>query len=707
MPPITQTLPATPPTKQETRQTSRSLGQRFTNEEPINTKRKGQSPDERFRELKLRFAKAVGIVAGLIALIFTVGTYKKGWSFPSRFLQVIGDAFGTIATVSFPVAEVINECKNFTSNNTNKNHTSNGNGNGKSSFFDDYLKFDYRVTSHGLFPYIYERLLNPNNITKSIFHKAAAIANIPFILFTGYAWAFGNTQALIAWGLRKAEQIRENNTNDKAKKVLHRLRADDYHRIYNSAERLLRIGSTANPVMPCLQYCADGLHALVSFVKGENSIKDLLKRPILSLSKAGSIFVAIPEAIAKGVDAVMRVLVSERDHLKPVLPDFAYNRMKAWGNWIEKRISNPKEDHWVKRLKNNSEMLFHAVSPFAMAFLFAPMLDRSNKSEEAQSQGGTTASLDKWLGRYGKTITILFTGFYVFLSRLPQGVFQSIYFGRKLIGKWFKKETEEQSQEACKKLRQKIYDNPLVSGISRFARKCITFCVPNFYDENVNNDYGDPSYIQVLAKYSLDQAKEEHKLLFDVLKLYSIEEQDAKIEAAKKIVDIPDFQIIRQRYLNQIELDLLTCIEDAKNGDEATKELLTQNIIRYCLAYAKKECIQGYYELDKYRADESKEIERLIRSKIRHISTPPNIRESQELQPRFPFALFLVRNFLSAFDIQSFLPTWHHDKANKLEYYQGKEMNKAFNNEYEVVKCENADCARRFINWSQGIAYAH
>lgn len=706
MPPIAQTSPATPSTKQETRQIPRPPGQGFTNEEPTNTQRRLQSPDERFRELKLRFAKAVGIVAGLIALIFTVGTYKKGWSFPSRFLQVIGDAFGTIATVSFPVAEVVNECKNFTSTNGNGNHNTNGNGKDKKAkFFDDYLDFDYRVTSHGLFPYIYERLLNPNNITKSIFHKAAAILNIPFILFTGYAWAFGNTQALIAWGLRKAEVIRGNNTSDEAKKGLHELRADDYNRIYNSAERLLRIGSTANPVMPCLQYCADGLHALVSFVKGENSIKDLFKRPILSLSKAGSIFVAIPEAIAKGVDAVMRVLVSERDHLKPVLPDFAYNRMKAWGDWIEKRISNPKEDHWVKRLKNNSEMLFHAVSPFAMAFLFAQMLDRSNKSEEAQAQGGTTASLDKWLGRYGKTITILFTGFYVFLSRLPQGVFQSIYFGRKLIGKWFKKETEEQSQKALITLRQKIHDNPIVTGISKFARKCITFCVPNFYDELVDNKYGDPSYIQVLAKYSLDQAKEEHKILFDILRLYSIKQLETKIHAVDQIVEA--LKTTNQRYIKEIGLDLEACIEGATNGDETIKELLTQKIIGYCLAYAKKECIQGYYELDEHRPNESKEIERLIRSKIKHLSTPPDKRESQQLQPRFPFALFLVRNFLDAFDIQSFLPTWHHDKANKLEYYQGKEMNKAFNKEYEVVKCENADCARRFVNWSQGIAYAH
>ena len=31
-------------------------------------------------------------------------------------------------------------------------------------------------------------------------------------------------------------------------------------------------------------------------------------------------------------------------------------------------------------------------------------------------------------------------------------------------------------------------------------------------------------------------------------------------------------------------------------------------------------------------------------------------------------------------------------------------MNKAFNNELEVVNAENADGARRFINWVQGIA---
>ena len=86
------------------------------------------------------------------------------------------------------------------------------------------------------------------------------------------------------------------------------------------------------------------------------------------------------------------------------------------------------------------------------------------------------------------------------------------------------------------------------------------------------------------------------------------------------------------------------------------------------------------------------------------VATPPEQRPFNKLAPRFPGALLLTKVFLTALDLQSFLPTWHHDKPNKLEYYQGKEMNKAFNNEYQVVKTENAEGARRFINWVQGIA---
>lgn len=685
-------------------------------------KSKGPSAEEVFKSSKKKYGIVAGSVGVGLSLISIAGVLIKGAAFPSQFLQRLGDAFGSFAAVAAPYFQIKNEIKNCQAANNHqvtKNDQAAEADKKKNALFDDHIKLFYRLCSQGLVPFIFERLLNPENIMKSIFHKIAAVINIPFVAFTGYTWGFGNTQGIIAWGLRKKEEINEHNSKG-VQEDDHRLKKESFERIYNSAERMLTIGSIANPVMPCLQYAADGLHAFSNFIKGEQSLSDFFNRPILSFSRLMSTAISIPEAVAKGIDAFMRVVVNERHHLKAVLPEVVNNKFQQWGKSIESTLAEEIEGRRLRKLKNGAEMVFHALSPFAMISLFAPMLDRSHVSEEAQSRGGISAFLDKWIGRYAKTLSLIFTGFYVTFGRLPQGIFQSIYFGRKLIGEYIKGEDKETTQNALIALRQRIYNSPLVSGISNFARNAIEKLVPNFY--KVENEYGFPGYNQVLAKNSFDQAQADadYKSLFKVLEIYSIKDngeikdnEKSPLEVRKEMIEQifkePGFERENEIYKNEkdeeneekkeLKLDLLELKDKIVERDCNTKKCLSDIIVNYCLGYARYECKQGNYDISP--ADKI-EIERLVREKIDFVTKDKDIKEIVE--PRCPGALFLVRNFLRPLDFQKRLPEWNHDKLVKLQIYQGDEINSAFKNELEVVGAENADCLRRFVNWVQGIA---
>ena len=654
---------------------------------------KGQSAEEVFKDSKKKYGIAVGSVGAGLSIISIVGAFIKGAAFPSRFLQVLGDAFGSLAALAAPYFQIKNEIKN---------HKAGKNNNEKNALFDDHLKLFYRLCSQGLVPFIFERLLNPANITKSIFHKAAALINIPFVAFTGYTWGFGNTQGIIAWGLRKKEETREHNFPENSIQAEeHRLKKESYQRIYNSAERMLTIGSIANPVMPCLQYAADGLHAFSNFIKGEQTLSDFFKRPMLSLSRLVSTVIAVPEAIAKGIDAFMRVVINERHHLNAVLPEKVNNKIHTWGKDLEKRL---EENGTLRKLKNGAEMVFHALSPFAMCSLFSPMIDRPHVSEEAQALGGTSAFLDKWIGRYAKTLGLIFTGFYVTFGRLPQGIFQSIYFGRKLIGKYIKGENEKTTQDALIALRQRIHDSSFVSGISGFAKKAIEKLVPNFY--TVENEYGFPNYNQVLAKNSFDQVEADYEILFNALKIFSIKDNgenhsDLRQKMINQLFNGPGFTRENERYKEEIKLDLLELKDKILECDNNTKDLISQKIVDYCLDYSGYECKQGNYDINTNPKDKI-EIERLVREKIDFVTKDK--KEQPVVKPSFPGALFLARTFLRPLDFQKRLPEWNRDKLVKLQIYQGDEINSAFRNELEVVGAENADCLRRFVNWVQGIA---
>ena len=650
-----------------------------------------ESTEDIFKKTKNKYAAVVGSVGGGLTLISLIGALTRGTAFPSRFLQVLGDSCGSVAALAAPYFQVKNEIENFEAAK---------NGKGENTLFDGSLKLFYRLCSQGLVPFIFERLLNPANITKSVFHKIAAVINIPFVAFTGYTWGFGNTQAIAALGLRKEAEKKEElckHNSQYAQAEEHRLQKESYERIYNSAERMLTIGSIANPVMPCLQYAADGLHAFSNFIKGEQKLSDFFTRPILSLSRLISTVIAVPEAFAKGVDAFMRVVVNERHHLKAVLPEKLNNTFYKWGKNLEEKLA---KDGALRKLKNGSEMVFHALSPYAMTGLFAPLLDRPHINEEAQSLGGASAFLDKWVGRYAKTLTLIFTGFYVGFGRLPQGIFQSIYFGRKLIGKYIKKENDDVTQEALKSIRKNIHDNPLISGVSKFAKKAIEKLVPNFY--TVENEYGFPDYKQVLASNSFDQAQADYKVLFDALKVFSIKDNgenhsDLRKKKMTQLLTEPGFEKEIEFYKKEIDLDLPEIADQIIKRDNDVKELISKKIVKYCLEYSTYECAQGNYDTT---PEDLVEIERLVREKISFVTKDKN---KELVAPSFPGALFLARIFLRPLDFQSRLPLWNHDKLVKLPIYQGDEINSAFRNELEVVGSENADCLRRLINLFSGI----
>lgn len=647
------------------------------------------SVDKEFSDCKKTAGYIASGAAGAFGVVSLLGGLRSGWGFPAKLLEGLGDVCATASTISFPITAIWNEVKNF----------SLGKNGGKSAIGDvgEVLDLDYRLSSHGLFPFIFERLIKPENITKSVFHKIATVINIPFTLLTASSWGFGNTQALFTWFLRRNERVAadpKNSTN--GVREGHLVREKAFDNIYNSALRMAKIGSTANPVMPCIQYAADALHSTVEFFKGGVSVGEFFSNPILNISKALSLGVGGLEAYSKGIDAFMRIFVTEREHLKTVLPNSVYNLIEGVGKKVDAQISDENKDSTLKRIKNNAEMLFHAVSPFAMIGLFAPMLGRSFVSEEARAKGGIAGLADKVLGRWSQALTYVFTGYYVFLGRLPQGIFQSIYFGRKLYGKHVLKEDEQTTQKKLVNLREQIYNNEIVKGVSGFARKCVKACVPNFYDENVKNDFVTLEYHQELAKFGLDQASVKDKVLFDILELYSLTQDNAIRKQYDHIKDSEAFKLAEKENQYGKDVNLEELLNGAFKKDGNTKEQLIELLTRKCLESARKECVQGYYNLDGDHVGKEK-IEINVRKKLNREATPKDDRPSDKLEQKIPFGLLLARTFLTTLDLQSFLVNWSHDKLNKLEYYGGKEMGYAFYNEYEVVKAENAFAARRGI----------
>ena len=162
-----------------------------------------------FQEIKSKFTKYAWGTAAVSGLGLIPFILNFGWTVPAKALRVVGDFFGSLATLSSPFALITNEIKNHrvltgddgesTKNDKDRN------------VFDSVREAFYRCCSLGFTPFIFEPFLNPEKSGKSIFHKIATIANIPNLIFTGGAWGFGNFQALLAWGLRQNDSRNANN----------------------------------------------------------------------------------------------------------------------------------------------------------------------------------------------------------------------------------------------------------------------------------------------------------------------------------------------------------------------------------------------------------------------------------------------------------------------------------------------------------------
>ncbi len=638
-----------------------AYGQNISNEQ-------GDEASKHFQEVKTKFTKYAWGTATISTLSLIPFIINFGWTVPAKALQIVGDIFGSLATLSSPFALITNEIKNH------KNMIGKLNGNGHNSdVFDKVREVFYRCCSLGFTPFIFEPFLNPEKFGKSIFHKIATIANIPNLIFTGGAWGFGNFQALLAWGLRQNESRiagdlispekrafleKATNTNTEEEKELWLSRAEElttpeekvarakekgFDRIYSSAKRLATIGSIANPTMQGLRQAADSL----ALITGQISRQEFFQRPLLGASRLVSLFVGIPEFFIKGIDSVVRVL-DESKHLEPVLPEFVNGQIKSASAYLDNHIKTKiDKPGFLKSLVHNTEILFHTLSPLSMFALFTPMLDEPCLSEEAQSRGGVAGLLDKVIGRTGKALTFIFTGSYVAFARLPQTLIQSVFFFNK---KFFNK-SDAQLKDI---LHNKLANNPVISGISNVARKCVDFLVENYYSAEHQHSY--LNFEQVVASESFDQAKEEYKLELT--------------------------QAIKEKTISS---------------------KLIKTIVEYCLKFADGNARKDYHTLTPL---EETEIENLVRKKINDTLDLSNgSSDKPQLKPRFPGAYFLATYFFRLFDIKErILKTdCSSSHRNMKIVYKREELDISFEGELYPVLTECVQGLRRTVNLVQGI----
>ena len=559
--------------------------------ESSGQRKKDKTPHEKFEQAKKGFTCVGAGVASLSTLGLLISLFQKS-NIPSKILQASGDFFGSIAALLSPFAIIGNEVKNYNLIKARTREEKNG-----FVDFHNWRKGFYRTCSLGFTPFVFEPFVNPEKFGKSVFHKIATIANIPNLLFTSFTWGVGNFQALLAWLLGKKEQIQAGNQKTTEEAVL---RDKEYKEIFNGCERSAIIGSIANPTLQGLRQFADSL----AFLTGQMEARDFFQRPSLGISRLVSLFVGLPETFAKGIDSVVRA-VKERKHIQPALPKVLSEKLEKFANWYEPKV-NTKEKTCLKSVRNYAEMIFHTLSPLSMFALFAPLLDEPHLDEEAQSRGGLQGLLDKVIGRTGKTLTLIFTGLYLTLARLPQTIFESIYFGRKLTGKLNKKEAGEKELAS---LKERLSNSFIVKHLSNFSESIIKKLVPDYYSANV---HGYKTYEQIQAKYALDQAKADENLK-------------------------PVFEIIKTR-------------------KEITDEQKVQ-IINYCLNYAHNEALQGNHTLTE---DEKEGINKEV---IRRIDEETKPQQNRKPLP-FIGADFLATNIFQLFDLRTRLKAIEWGKSS-------------------------------------------
>lgn len=604
-----------------------------------------KSGRETFNDYKNNATVVGGILTALSAVGLYAGYKAKGNTFPAKALQVLGDGLGSASALAAPYAIIKNEIDNFNlCKNGGQVKEDNLSAEDKKKkkvlgIFDDLREGFYRCSSLGFTPFIFEPFINPEKFGKSIFHKVANFVNIPNLIFTGIAWGGGNAQALLAWGLKKLEQgkaIKADKSGNQADYAKCEKNIDELQGLYDSSKRLATIGSIANPTLQGIRQCADTLATIF----GQMSLSDFFERPTLALSRVVSLFAGPVETYAKLVDSVVRV-VKEKENLKPALPGILHPLIDATANWFEPRAG--EKGHIVHKIRNNAEKLFHTISPLSMFALFTPLLDEPHLNEEAQSRGGAVALFDKVIGRYSKTLTVLFTGLYVTLGRLPQSIFQMAYFGTK----WKSGKDKNLSEADLNRLvKDRIANNSVVSGVSNFAKSIIeNYLVEDFY--TAEHDHGYLTYEQIQANYSFDQAKEHFK--------------DGLI----------------------------------KGGTVNEEE-----VIKHCLDYVRKDAAQGEHTLT---ANEERIIEGIIKNKIKYtLEGTKQVRKPH----KFLGADFLATYIVKLFDLKSRINAidYRSDHHNMTTAYDNDEKRISF--EYEllpvVAKCTGG--LRNTVNRIFGVA---
>ena len=184
-----------------------------------NKEEKIQGVKKEYLEVERKFRNFGLGVGGISVLGLVAGFFKYGSTFPAKALEVVGDFFGSISAVLAPFSIIGNEIKNFYLLKEGKKENGNNGKKEEKGIFDDWREGFYRASSIGFFPFIFEPFINPVKFGQSIFHKIATVANIPNLLFTGYAWGIGNCKALLAWVLRETNQYHVNHPKSDEEKT--------------------------------------------------------------------------------------------------------------------------------------------------------------------------------------------------------------------------------------------------------------------------------------------------------------------------------------------------------------------------------------------------------------------------------------------------------------------------------------------------------
>ena len=256
---------------------------------------------------------------------------------------------------------------------------------------------------------------------------------------------------------------------------------------------------------------------------------------------------------------------------------------------------------------------------------------------------------------------IVFNGLYITLGRLPQTIFQSAYFGRKLAGKISGKEATVDDLERVKK---NICESRIVKGISRFAQNVISKLVPDWFikDANGNLAYNDEienedaylNYEQIQAKYSYKRAKEkdEFKHLFKDLKNITPEDEE--------------------------------------------------KIIRDCKEYSRNQAIQGKYE--NITDEELEKITNSVRQKIKYEKDSASKPKRQALP--FIGSHFLAKYVFKLFDLETRLKKIDYKSShhNMTTAYDNDEIGISFDYELLPVVAKCTGGLKNTINRLFGIA---